>query len=361
MLDQYTLSLLSHPDRSIRLATEKMVDIAVLNQIIKIEFFNSNSAFLLLAAASGCTLGVLDYDAMSKAVFERARNGFDKEAFKLALEGFERGVDKTLQLGLWKKLYYEFRGRAAVASEQELIASFIGRLGVKSLGDRAKELGVAFGESALEYAIKLRRDDLDNIYKILDHEMTQVRPHFLRAKSLGKSKYGKPDEKPLILEARDCFNGLLRESMKFYIDAIPLYEIISFVMERSTASQEFSDNPPDNGIDFEHWCAAQLEKQGWRTKVSSASGDQGVDVEAWKGNFFVVVQCKRYSKPIGNSAVQEVFAGRQHRFADAAAIIGTGAFTRSAKELAKATNVEMFDVSEIAYFSDRFHAINNEG
>lgn len=115
------------------------------------------------------------------------------------------------------------------------------------------------------------------------------------------------------------------------------------------------DEPmPDEGIDFEYWCARQLEKQGWRANVSKASGDQGVDIEAWRGEFCVAVQCKRYNQPIGNKAVQEVFAGKQHRNANAAAIIGTGGFTKSAIELATATNVKLFDAEEIGFFSERF-------
>jgi hypothetical protein len=57
----------------------------------------------------------------------------------------------------------------------------------------------------------------------------------------------------------------------------------------------------------------------------------------------VAIQCKRYSKPVGNKAVQEVFAAKQFASADHACVIGTGGFTRSARELAGATGVVLLE------------------
>ena len=69
------------------------------------------------------------------------------------------------------------------------------------------------------------------------------------------------------------------------------------------------------------------------------SGDQGADVVAERNGRQMVVQCKRYSRPIGNKAVQEAAAARAYYRADLAAVVGTAPFTASAHDLAKATDV----------------------
>ena len=111
---------------------------------------------------------------------------------------------------------------------------------------------------------------------------------------------------------------------------------------------------PLDGIDFEHWCADALRKFGWQATVSKASGDQGVDILARREGISVAVQCKRYTKPVGNKAVQEAFSGKQHVQASHACVIATGGFTKSAKELASSTGVFLLDAELISDFSKEY-------
>jgi hypothetical protein len=119
---------------------------------------------------------------------------------------------------------------------------------------------------------------------------------------------------------------------------------------------------PEDGIEFEYWCANELKNQGWDTQVSKASGDQGIDIIAKRDGLSVAVQCKRYNQPIGNKAVQEIFAARQFVRAKHACVIGTGGFTKSAKELAGATEVFLFEAEGgLQNFSERFGFSSIEG
>ncbi len=68
-----------------------------------------------------------------------------------------------------------------------------------------------------------------------------------------------------------------------------------------------------DGIDFEYWCAALLQRNGFtHIVVTSASGDQGVDILANKGDIRYAIQCKRYNSPLNNKPIQEVYTGRVH-------------------------------------------------
>ena len=91
--------------------------------------------------------------------------------------------------------------------------------------------------------------------------------------------------------------------------------------------------------EYELMCADILKDSGWEARVTKGSGDQGVDVVAEKSGKKVVLQCKRYSYPVGNSAVQEVLAGKSFYKADVSAVVSNQTFTPSAKELAQSSGV----------------------
>lgn len=91
--------------------------------------------------------------------------------------------------------------------------------------------------------------------------------------------------------------------------------------------------------EYEHFCADLLEKIGWDTRVTQASGDQGIDVLAKKDGFLLALQCKKYSSPVGNKAVQEAFSGGTFYEAKAFAVVSPVEYTSSAKELANSLGV----------------------
>ena len=67
----------------------------------------------------------------------------------------------------------------------------------------------------------------------------------------------------------------------------------------------------------------------------------------------VVGQCKFYSNPVGNSAVQEAIAGREFQKADYAFVVTNSKFTPSAKSLAAASNVLLLHHSELCDLAKR--------
>ncbi len=95
------------------------------------------------------------------------------------------------------------------------------------------------------------------------------------------------------------------------------------------------------GLEYEHWVSEQLQELGWITRVTKGSGDQGVDVIAEKEGKTVVIQCKKYSSPVGNKSVQEAHAGKGYIDADAAVVVTNASFTRSAHEIAQSLGVQL--------------------
>ena len=95
----------------------------------------------------------------------------------------------------------------------------------------------------------------------------------------------------------------------------------------------------DSPIAYEQYCGDLLAMAGWQVSSTPYTGDQGADLIAKKYGRTVVVQCKQYSRSVGNKAVQEANAAKLHYGADAAVVVSNMAYTRSAQELAGTTNV----------------------
>lgn len=110
-------------------------------------------------------------------------------------------------------------------------------------------------------------------------------------------------------------------------------------------------DPRMDPIDYERHCALQLEKAGWSTLLTPATGDQGADVIARRAGKVLVLQCKLYSTSVGNDAVQEVFAAKQFQSADLAAVVSNQTFTKSARQLANVNGVRLLHHEELASFT----------
>ena len=97
-------------------------------------------------------------------------------------------------------------------------------------------------------------------------------------------------------------------------------------------------------LEFEKWCADGLHLLGWAARTTKGSGDQGVDVIAKRDSQTIVIQGKKYNRPVGNNSVQEAFAAKAFTKANFAAVLTNTSSTKSALELAEATGVFLLTV-----------------
>ncbi len=77
--------------------------------------------------------------------------------------------------------------------------------------------------------------------------------------------------------------------------------------------------------------------------MTNATGDQGLDVIAEKQGLRYGIQCKFYSHPVGNKAVQEAYAGCGYYDCDVPVVMTNSTFTVSARELADQLGVELWE------------------
>jgi hypothetical protein len=121
--------------------------------------------------------------------------------------------------------------------------------------------------------------------------------------------------------------------------------IIETKIKESDSRFDYSDEM--DPYDYEHLCAEEFKKNKWDAEATQGSSDQGVDVIATKDTRTLVAQCKRFMKPVGNKAVQEIVAGMKYYEATEGVVIAPNGYTYSAKNLAEANNIKLIHHSEI--------------
>ncbi len=103
-----------------------------------------------------------------------------------------------------------------------------------------------------------------------------------------------------------------------------------------------------SGINFEYYCGELLEKTGYQNvEVTKASGDEGGDIIATKGDIRYVFQCKRYQNIVGNKAIQEVHTAKSLYKCYKAIIITNSEFSHQAIYEAKELCIELWDYRKI--------------
>lgn len=99
-----------------------------------------------------------------------------------------------------------------------------------------------------------------------------------------------------------------------------------------------------DGHQFEYYCAELLRKNGFENvQVTKSSGDQGVDILAEKDDIKYAIQCKCFSSDLGNTSVQEVYAGARIYKCQVGAVLTNRYFTQGAIEAARETGVLLWD------------------
>lgn len=108
--------------------------------------------------------------------------------------------------------------------------------------------------------------------------------------------------------------------------------------------------------EYEHECAAILFRRGWTVHPTPSTGDHGADVIAEKGGVRLIVQCKLYSQPVGNKAVQEAYSACGLYNGTNACVVAPRGFTAQAEREAHGLGVRLLHHSQLETFADNLSA-----
>ncbi len=103
-----------------------------------------------------------------------------------------------------------------------------------------------------------------------------------------------------------------------------------------------------NGRQFELYLAKLFRALGWYVHVTPESGDQGADLILMRYGKRIAVQAKLYQDKVDNKAIQEVVASKAYYSCTDTMVITNNYFTTSAKELADANKVTLWNRDRLA-------------
>lgn len=116
----------------------------------------------------------------------------------------------------------------------------------------------------------------------------------------------------------------------------------------------FDSMSPKN---FERFVAGLYEEDGYRCKLTPATGDFGADVIARQGNESICIQVKKYSAKVGPASVREALAAKAYYECNNAAVVTNSFFTPSAKKLAGINGVQLIDREKLYIKSKRVNKV----
>lgn len=96
--------------------------------------------------------------------------------------------------------------------------------------------------------------------------------------------------------------------------------------------------------EFEQVIAGFFQSMGYRTRLSEASHDHGVDVLVYDGKGQKwIVQCKRYRGVVGEPILRDLLGAMLHERAQRAYLMTTGSISKKAREWVRGKPIIIYD------------------
>ena len=113
-----------------------------------------------------------------------------------------------------------------------------------------------------------------------------------------------------------------------------------------------------SGIEFENVCQALVEKMGFTTQTTKASGDGGIDLIAYNHQPLLsgkyIIQCKRYAGSVGEPIIRDLYGVVMSERANKGILMTTGHFTKSAISFAEGKPIELIDGSTLKNLMNQY-------
>ena len=196
---------------------------------------------------------------------------------------------------------------------------------------------------------------VDNIYIKNDHVITNY-VSLIKAKELVKDVCFAFQDVPYDEETEDpwWFRDKIQQAKQKCCDRgiePPIFDCLidAFLETLNLKTSETGANSP---LEYEQKIANKLQELGFIVRVTKASGDQGADIIAEKDGKSFAIQCKLYSSPVGNKAVQEAYAAATFYQKDKGVVVSNADFTKSARQLANTCEIILLNDYQLDHLLD---------
>jgi len=102
-----------------------------------------------------------------------------------------------------------------------------------------------------------------------------------------------------------------------------------------------------SGRDFEVSLAKIFKDNGYKTELTQASADGGVDIIIYENEQPVFVQCKAYNKPVGVAVARELYGVMQDKNVEQGVIATLNGVTQGVYDFVNGKNIKLIDLVDI--------------
>jgi HJR/Mrr/RecB family endonuclease len=164
------------------------------------------------------------------------------------------------------------------------------------------------------------------------------------------------NENPFWQEIQFLSTLLLEHGFNYYLcDVDQLCHQRTRARELARFERSLQEKKPDilteidsmTGYEFEDFLIDLFTRLGHRVEQRKRSHEQGLDFLLERQGEKIACQVKRYTKPVGNKAIQEANAARDYYRCQRALVITNSIFTKSAIQLAERCKVELWDRNKL--------------
>lgn len=102
-----------------------------------------------------------------------------------------------------------------------------------------------------------------------------------------------------------------------------------------------------DGESFEQLCGRYFSRQGYAVEYTPTVGDGGVDLILKRGQEYLLVQCKRHARPVGEPVLRDLYGTLVHFQATGGVVCSSAGFTPSALTWVSGKAIRLVDGPEI--------------
>lgn len=146
--------------------------------------------------------------------------------------------------------------------------------------------------------------------------------------------------------------GMLKSLIKMDIQAKQMYQEALAQKAKQEQREQLAQSVGTDiyalsGVEFEMVCQTLIEKMGFTTETTKASGDGGIDIIAYNHQPLLsgkyIIQCKRYSGNVGEPIIRDLYGVVMSERANKGILMTTGHFSNYALSFANGKPLELID------------------
>ena len=126
-----------------------------------------------------------------------------------------------------------------------------------------------------------------------------------------------------------------------------------YIGKPSTGTDLASNVCSMTAVAFKEFTVSLFREMGHAVEITSGTNDNGIDLLLRKNNQLIVVQCQRWSAPVGEPVVRDFYSALMSSGAQSGYVVTTSTFTSHAYSFAQGKPIQLVDLEALVDLATR--------